>query len=205
MGRPKKQDRYLEFNGEYFSQDLKTGYWQNTKTRERMHRYVWEYYYGDIPKGFHVHHIDGDKSNNDISNLALLTPQAHNKLHVKTRSPETLTKLQENCDRIRPLTKAWHASEKGREWHKKQWEHTKDKLFEKKEFVCENCGKTFLAPYNGSNRFCCNACKSQWRRKIGLDNVERTCVVCGEKFMTNKYKKTECCSRKCAAELRKRK
>ena len=35
----------------------------------------------EIPKGFTVHHIDFDKHNNDISNLALMTLSAHSKLH----------------------------------------------------------------------------------------------------------------------------
>ena len=35
----------------------------------------------EIPKGFTIHHIDGDKHNNDISNLALLANGAHTKLH----------------------------------------------------------------------------------------------------------------------------
>lgn len=35
----------------------------------------------EIPKGFTVHHIDFDKHNNDISNLALVSLSAHTKLH----------------------------------------------------------------------------------------------------------------------------
>lgn len=35
----------------------------------------------EIPKGFCVHHIDGNKKNNDISNLCLLSMGAHTKLH----------------------------------------------------------------------------------------------------------------------------
>lgn len=35
----------------------------------------------EIPKGFCVHHIDGNPKNNDISNLCLLTVEAHSKLH----------------------------------------------------------------------------------------------------------------------------
>lgn len=34
-----------------------------------------------IPKGFIVHHIDENKRNNDINNLALMTITAHNRIH----------------------------------------------------------------------------------------------------------------------------
>lgn len=34
---------------------------------------------------YHVHHIDENKANNDISNLQVLTPQEHTRLHNKTR------------------------------------------------------------------------------------------------------------------------
>lgn len=39
----------------------------------------------EIPKGFVIHHIDGDKHNNDISNLALVTSSAHSKIHQLQR------------------------------------------------------------------------------------------------------------------------
>lgn len=35
----------------------------------------------ELPKGFVIHHINGDKKDNNISNLALLTMGAHTKLH----------------------------------------------------------------------------------------------------------------------------
>lgn len=36
-----------------------------------------------IPSDYHVHHIDGDKLNNDISNLELLSRSEHKSLHEK--------------------------------------------------------------------------------------------------------------------------
>lgn len=42
---------------------------------------VWEAYYGPIPKGQILHHIDGDYTNNDISNLMLTTYSEHAHIH----------------------------------------------------------------------------------------------------------------------------
>jgi len=36
---------------------------------KRLHRAVWEDNYGTIPEGHDIHHLDGDKENNDPSNL----------------------------------------------------------------------------------------------------------------------------------------
>lgn len=45
----------------------------------------------EIPKGFCVHHINGDKQDNDPSNLALMSISAHSKLH---RIQRNLCKVQ---------------------------------------------------------------------------------------------------------------
>lgn len=42
----------------------------------RVHRLIGEYLYGDLGKN-HIHHKDGNKLNNDIDNLELLTPSEH--------------------------------------------------------------------------------------------------------------------------------
>ena len=46
-----------------------------------LHRLIYEEVYGPIPKGYTIHHIDGDKTNNNPSNLMLLTKSNHHKLH----------------------------------------------------------------------------------------------------------------------------
>lgn len=46
-----------------------------------IHRACWEAYYGPIRWEFDVHHIDGDKSNNEISNLASLSSAIHQRIH----------------------------------------------------------------------------------------------------------------------------
>lgn len=45
------------------------------------HRLVWEENFGKIPEGCVVHHIDGDRKNNNIDNLAIMASGAHTRLH----------------------------------------------------------------------------------------------------------------------------
>lgn len=50
----------------------------------------------EMPKGFVVHHIDGNKKNNDISNLCLLQMGAHSKLHQIQNKMCKVQRLSEN-------------------------------------------------------------------------------------------------------------
>lgn len=59
----------------------KSTHWRSARCRARR---VWKAYNGTIPDGFHIHHKDGDYTNNNISNLELLSPSAHAKLHRPT-------------------------------------------------------------------------------------------------------------------------
>lgn len=195
---------YQYFNDRKFAKYNGCKYWQDTSTTERMHRYVWEYYYGEIPKGFDVHHKDHNVDNNDISNLELLSSHDHQVLHGKEQTEETKAKKRANVDKIRDLTKAWHSSEAGYRWHKEHYESMKEKLYIKKTYKCLVCGKEFQSTKVDS-KFCCNAHKSKYRRMLGLDLIVKTCPVCGKEFKTNKFRPTITCSRGCASALRKSK
>ncbi|MDW3782140.1 HNH endonuclease signature motif containing protein [Staphylococcus saprophyticus] len=202
--------KYQYFNGVKFTRDDKTGYYLNSTIRKRMHRYVWEYYYGEIPKGYQIHHLDHDKSNNDISNLQPMIHGEHASLHAMKRAKEHYDEMIENLNtNARPKANEWHKSSEGSEWHKKHYENTKDKLHSKYKFECEQCGNEFVGVNNGANRFCSNKCKSKWRRDNGLDDEIRECVYCGKSFAVNKYRNTRTCSRSCAnrqrAKVRKNK
>lgn len=55
------------------------------KGQKYLHHYMWEDVYGkERPKGMHIHHIDGNVDNNELSNLQMLTNSEHMKLHWKT-------------------------------------------------------------------------------------------------------------------------
>lgn len=53
--------------------------------RVPSHRVVWEKANGPIPKGYEIHHVDGDGKNNCLENLVLLTHAEHMALHAKMR------------------------------------------------------------------------------------------------------------------------
>lgn len=199
--------KHQYFNGLTFYKDKKAGYWLCTsmngnRRQERMHRVVWEYYYGDIPIGYEIHHIDHNKDNNDISNLELIKKEYHRKLHANELTEEQRKFLRNNLNnKARPEAIKWHKSEKGIEWHKEQY---KKSLGNKKPklFKCLECGNEFYSIDIGSNKFCSNNCKSKHRRKSGVDNVTKICK-CGKEFITNKYSKAIYCSRACVNHFTK--
>lgn len=49
------------------------------------HRYVWEQVNGPIPSGCIIHHIDGNKTNNNIANLQLMTKKEHDSSESNSR------------------------------------------------------------------------------------------------------------------------
>jgi len=55
-----------------------TGYYARTDSkRTQMHRDVWEYTNSKIPPNHDIHHVDHDRTNNDITNLELYTKSEH--------------------------------------------------------------------------------------------------------------------------------
>lgn len=177
-------------DGRRFTLSAGKNYHYNSSLRKHLHQYIWEKENGPIPKGYEIHHIDGNTMNNDITNLMMVTIQEHKEIHSNNMSEERIDYLRKNLnENARPKAIEWHKSKEGSKWHKKHYETTKVKLHAKHEFKCECCGEVFESVNNGINRFCSNKCKSKFRRMNGLDNVTRICVTCGKEFSTNKYKK----------------
>ena len=47
------------------------------------HRVIWEKHNGPIPKGMLIHHINGNKKDNRIENLQMMSFHEHMQLHKK--------------------------------------------------------------------------------------------------------------------------
>ena len=193
-------EQHQEHFGRKFYQDKKMLYWISTDyPRIRAHRWVWINSHGVIPKGYHIHHKDEDKSNNDISNLELISASQHCLLHW---TPEKKKRAAIHCDKIRPLTKKWHTSAEGLAWHKLHALKCKFGKNEPKDFICQICYTSFKSSKLSNVKFCSNNCKSQWRRNSGLDDIQVECFRCYTPFTKNKYAKTVHCSKQCAADTR---
>lgn len=196
------------FDGYKFRRDAKTGYYLANKVtyngkRERLHVYVWRYFNGPVPEGYHVHHKDENKDHNDLENLACIPKFDHSSLHGKEYAElhheEVIKKLKEKAI---PKASEWHKSETEREWHRKQWIVS---IGSQKpiEHICQYCGKKYMAIEKRTNRFCSNNCKSAARKKSGVDDETRKCEVCGKEFIANKYSTKRFCSSGCRIEFRK--
>lgn len=191
-------DTVQRFNGVSY---YKCGFYFQKKGK-RLHREVWEFHNGEIPQGYHVHHKDGNRSNNSIDNLALVLGKEHLSEHMKdeTRKEYARKAIKKAIEQA----PKWHRSAEGREWHSQQgkeaWEHR-----EINTYTCLQCGRTYQTKSvygKNINHFCSNNCKAAYRRASGVDNEERICPICGKTFVVNKYSKTKTCSRECGLERR---
>ena len=126
----------------------KTGYCEitlsiNGKVSYRLlHRVVWEAFYGSIPNGYHINHIDGNKTNNELSNLECISPKdnyEHSKMHMVRRGVDVNTakldeykvvkirKLALSGSSVKDLAKDFGITDSAirRVVNKKTWSHIK--------------------------------------------------------------------------------
>lgn len=185
--------KVAHIDGYKFTRDRKTGYYLSTKPidglRTRLHVYVWRKHFGDVPEGYHVHHRDHDKGNNEIANLEAIAAFDHVAHHG-----ETMTDAQRKQhaaimkEKAAPKATEWHKSDEGREWHKSHGRATWESRLAT-SYTCDNCGETFESrkAYGKGHKFCSNKCRTAFRRKSGVDNITFACSECAEPITCNRY------------------
>ena len=174
----------------------------------RAHRWVWMNYYGPIPKGYHVHHIDEDKTNNSIDNLSLMKHQDHARFHMQ--DPARLEKTKEIASKCVHKMIAWRKSEVGIAWATDPKTQEQRKLIGKKSWEgrlpvirhCKQCSKEISSRSPRGKSVCGKVCDNKWRRLNGVDGIEKKCEYCSKPFMASKWINTKCCSPSCATTKR---
>lgn len=193
---------YIVEDGIYFYKESAHGYYlgnvpipgRKKRYPMRLHVYVWQKYNGPVPEGYHVHHIDENKDNNDISNLELLKAHDHLSHHSKDKGDWARENLNKNA---RPKAVEWHKSEKAKDFHKAHYEEVSKEIWlAPVTKICEICGKEYTTTHAAAekSRFCSNNCKATFRRRSGADKIEFTCPQCGKTYMKFKYSKAKVCA-----------
>lgn len=106
------------------------------------HRYVWEKHNGKIPKGYEIHHKDGNTKNNEIDNLEMLLSFDHKSLHAKRQIGRKMSK--ETKEKISNSHKGKKASD---ETKKKMSDSYKNK----RKVLCVETGTVFDSIQEASN------------------------------------------------------
>lgn len=84
--------------------DATTGYIRKSISNKiyYAHRLAFAAQYGDIPEGYHIHHLCGNKICINTKHLVALSIKEHNKIHTHPRSMEEIAKRTE-CKYGHPL------------------------------------------------------------------------------------------------------
>jgi len=221
-------DTHKKFNGEIYRKDSNGHFHKSTF----IHRVIWSYNYGEIPQGDYViHHINENKSDNNIENLQLLTRNEHRKKHTETLEAQEY--ICQNCGvkfLAKQTTAKFCSAKCSNDYHYhndkricsicgKTFSAThkrthccsrecvniaigKANIKEPLKKICPICGKVFIDPHHPNKKCCSSECGAKFGWKNSSRKLkEKTCPICGKNF-TPKESRIICCSKSCGAKLR---
>ena len=149
--RMSEKEKYVWFDGIRYTRQKDGRY--IASYGKLLHREIWKHFNGEIPKGYVIHHIDGDPSNNDIANLQCLTQSEHMKLH------KTMEKrICEFCGK--EFESRGNLSGKSRFCSRKcasDWDHKNSREIR----ICVECGKEFETYKYGKTKLCSKECHAK--------------------------------------------
>ena len=193
-------ETHQKFNGIVYGRNLQRN--DHFFKLVHLHRAVWTYYFGEIPDGYVIHHIDGDKSNNDISNLAIMTRIDHMKLHKSSiQKPQKHTKKTKFKCIV--CGKEYESVNNGRNLYcsKECLEQYKKTQLYAEIRICRFCGKEFLAYKYGDQKFCSHKCSTDYTSQQNC--FIKICPKCGKEFSTLKHENHTYCSPECGNASRR--
>lgn len=162
-----------------------------------LHRDVWAWYFGEPPKGYHIHHIDGNPANNNIENLKLLTAYQHRQIHVpkgEQIAKPLRTFVCEVCGKEYQTFATGNNRFCSAECRNKNAYRTQPQV----ERICVVCGKNFTTRRDDNVTTCSRTCANKLRHH-GLKTTA-VCEICGKSFDVETAKSSRFCSPQCKAK-----
>ena len=185
-------ETHQRFNGIVYGKSTSNNYGHYFKVFY-LHRAVWTYYFGEIPDGYVVHHIDGNKENNDISNLTIMTNAEHRKLHASDDSITMIAKKKTfKCIVCGKEFEAFNTGN-NRYCSEKCADRYKRTVLKLETRRCELCGKEFTVYKYKPKRFCSPQCAGAARKLF----VVKICPICGKEFKERPSDPHIFCSTEC--------
>lgn len=206
-----------EFNGQHYHKERrKTGHYDD------IHRDVYRYYCGNIPRGYVIHHIDSNPANNSIDNLQLMEASEHNRLHMyqscvkqcptcgKEFTARTVTQhycsyecANANAKKFFKICNVCGAefytvnqrAKRCDDCRSKGVTKNWDAIKECYKGICPVCGKKFKK-HNETDVYCSKECHNKAREDRAKKRLTKDCPVCGKTFLAS-HKGQKYCSSKC--------
>lgn len=203
-GEPKIEiidEKHQEFNGIVFVKRSDGHY----NYPLRLHQAVYMYHFGEIPEGIHIHHKDIDPSNNEISNLQLMTNSDHHKLHQKLYKKEKVIYECVNCGQKFEGLKHMKRRFCNRRCYA-NWLNKLGKLRKYEIRVCEFCHKNYKTRADSKQKYCSRECVNK-ATKAGLIIRRKesfVCINCGKIFEAVKGGNNKFCSTSCNDKWRRK-
>jgi len=163
---------------------------------ERLHRRMWEDVYGPIPEDHHIHHKNGDSTDNRIENLECIHKIDHHLMHFDREKQLGILHSKEIQEKAHQWQKTNDGKEKLSRASKANWV-----VREPIERTCTVCFIKFHTKNFTGTKYCSQKCRTKAGYLARI--VELKCEICGATFRAEKGK-AKTCSPKCAGALSSR-
>lgn len=193
----------IEFNGKLYTRFGKSKYYERVEKDKKyyLHREIWKFHNGDVPPKYHIHHVDENTENNDITNLECLSPAMHGKI-TRYEQPKSSIKCIECGDTFKVINKtlAEYCSGKCFQARRRRFKnHLEDK-------VCEVCGQLYKRPKYTKGKSCSPKCRGilTWKKRSqqvdhGHKIYMRICQNC-QKAYEARHPSSKYCCKKCKSK-----